>query len=100
MGLNDWKTYLAITIVGVTVGVLYGAIDGNWKTAVMIFFITLYTVIALRFLLERRHYKKHKSVLASSQFLLLPYVVLLIGNYISPWATTAVSYTHLRAHET
>ena len=86
MDLNNWKTYLAITIVGVTIGVLYGAIQDAWQIAVMIFFITLYLVISLKFLLERRHYKKHNSVLASSQFLILPYIILLVGNYISPYA--------------
>jgi len=88
LDLNNWKTYLAITIVGVTVGVLYGAIQTDWPTAVMIFFITLYVVTVLKFLLERRHYKKHNSVLASSQFLILPYVILLMGNYITSYALT------------
>ena len=92
MELNNWKTYLAITIIGVTIGVLFLAINGNLPTALMVFFITLYLVVALKFLLERHHYKKHNSVLASTQFLLLPYVVLLMGNYISPIALTVDIY--------
>ena len=86
--LNNWKTYLAITIVGITIGVLFLTINDSLPTALMVFFITLYIIVALKFLLERRHYKKHNSILASSQFLFLPYVVLLMGNYISPIALT------------
>ncbi|MCE7742170.1 MAG: hypothetical protein GOP50_06895 [Candidatus Heimdallarchaeota archaeon] len=91
--MNNWKTYLAISIVGLTVGILYLIIQSDLATTLMIFFITLYTVAALKFLLERRHYKKHNSILASSQFLLLPYAVLLMGNYISPVALTVEIFT-------
>jgi hypothetical protein len=86
--LNNYKTYLAITIVGVTIGVLYAAIEKDVPRTLTIFFITLYTVLALRFILERRHYKKHKTILASTQFLILPFLVMLMGNYISPIAFT------------
>ncbi len=93
MDLNNWKTYLAISIVGFTIGILYLAIDSNLAAALMIFFITLYTVVALKFLLENRHYKKHNSIQASSQFLILPYLIMLMGNYISPVALTVEIFT-------
>ena len=88
MELNNIKTYLAISIVGLTVGVLYVAIQKDIPRTLTIFFITVYTVLALRFILERRHYKKHKTILASTQFLILPFLVMLMGNYISPIAFT------------
>ena len=88
MELNNIKTYLAIAIVGFTVGILYAAIEKDVPRTLTIFFITLYTVLALRFILERRHYKKHKTILASTQFLMLPFLVMLMGNYISPIAFT------------
>ncbi len=88
MELNNIKTYLAIAIVGSTVGVLYGAIEKDVPRTLTIFFITVYAVIALRFILERRHYKKHKTILASTQFLILPFLIMLMGNYISPIAFT------------
>ncbi|MCE7747205.1 MAG: hypothetical protein GPJ51_02335 [Candidatus Heimdallarchaeota archaeon] len=86
MELNNIKTYLAIGIVGLTVGVLYMAIQKDLPKTLTIFFITLYVVVALRFFLERRHYKKHKTILASTQFLILPFCIMLMGNYISPIA--------------
>ncbi|MHA1199995.1 MAG: hypothetical protein ACTSQF_11760 [Candidatus Heimdallarchaeaceae archaeon] len=91
--LNNWKTYLAISIVGLTIGFLFLIINDALETSLMIFFITLYTIAALKFLLERRHYKKHNSILASSQFLILPYAVMLMGNYISPIALTVKIFT-------
>lgn len=88
MELNDFKTYLAIGIVGLVVGILYVIIQSDIPRMLTIFFITLYIVVALRYILERRHYKKHKAILASTQFLLLPFSVLLMGNYITPFAST------------
>jgi hypothetical protein len=86
--LNNFKTYLAIGIVGLVVGILYVIIQSETPIMLTIFFITLYVVVALRYLLERRHYKKHKAILASTQFLLLPFVILLMGNYITSFAAT------------
>lgn len=62
------------------------AIQKDLPKTLTIFFITLYVVVALRFFLERRHYKKHKTILASTQFLILPFCIMLMGNYISPIA--------------
>ncbi len=84
MELNNVKTYLAIAIVGCVVGILYLAIQRNLPVALIFFYVTLYVVATLRYFLERRHYKKHKAVSASTQFLLLPFSILLMGNYISP----------------
>ncbi len=84
MELNDFKTYLAIGIVGLVVGILYLIIQNDLVRTLSIFYITLYTIVTLRYLLERRHYKKHKAILASTQFLLLPFSIVLMGNYISP----------------
>ncbi len=86
MDLNDFKTYLAIGIVGLVVGILYLIIQSDLPTTLTVFFITLYTIVSLRYILERRHYKKHEAILASSQFLLLPFSIILMGNYISPLA--------------
>jgi hypothetical protein len=86
--LNNFKTYLAIGIVGLVVGILYVIIQSETPIMLTIFFITLYVIVALRYLLERRHYKKHKAILASSQFLLLPFIILLMGNYITSFAAT------------
>lgn len=88
MELNNFKTYLAIGIVGLVVGILYVIIQSETPIMLTIFFITLYVVVALRYLLERRHYKKHKAILASTQFLLLPFIILLMGNYITSFAAT------------
>ena len=84
MELNNIKTYIAITIVGCVVGVLYLAIQRNLPIALIFFYVTLYLIVSLRYFLERRHYRKHKAVTASTQFLLLPFSILLMGNYISP----------------
>lgn len=84
MELNNIRTYIAITIVGCMVGFLYLAIQRNVAIALIFFYVTLYLVATLRYFLERRHYKKHKAVTASTQFLLLPFSILLMGNYISP----------------
>ena len=86
MDLNNIKVYLAIAIVGSMVGILYLAIQKDLPVALIFFYVTLYIVVTLRYVLERRHYKKHKAALASSQFLLLPFSVMLMGNYISPVA--------------
>ena len=86
MDLNDFKTYLAIGIVGLVVGILYLIIQSDLPTTLTVFFITLYIIVSLRYILERRHYKKHKAILASTQFLLLPFSIILMGNYISPLA--------------
>ena len=84
MELNDFKTYLAIGIVGLVVGILYLIIQNDLVRTLSIFYITLYINVTLRYLLERRYYKKHKAILASTQFLLLPFSIVLMGNYISP----------------
>ncbi len=84
MELNDFKTYLAIGIVGLVVGILYLILQDDLSKTLAIFFITLYIIVSLRYILERRHYKKHKAILASTQFLLLPFSIILMGNYISP----------------
>jgi len=81
---NNIKTYIAIAIVGCVVGILYLAIQRNLPIALIFFYVTLYLVVTLRYFLERRHYKKHKAVTASTQFLLLPFSILLMGNFISP----------------
>ncbi len=86
MDLNNIKVYASIAIVGTMVGVLYLAIQKDLPVALIFFYVTLYVVVTLRYVLERRHYKKHKAALASSQFLLLPFSVMLMGNYISPAA--------------
>ncbi len=62
------------------------AIQKDLPKTLTIFFITVYVVVVLRFFLERRHYKKHKTILASTQFLILPFCIMLMGNYISPIA--------------
>ena len=84
--MNNIKVYASIAIVGTMVGILYLAIQKDLPVALIFFYITLYIVVTLRYILERRHYKKHKAALASSQFLLLPFSILLMGNYISPVA--------------
>ena len=86
MELNNIKTYLAIGIIGGMVGILYLIIQKELPMTLIFFYITLYIIATLRYLLERRHYRKHKAVTASTQFLLLPFSVLLMGNYISPVA--------------
>jgi hypothetical protein len=82
--LNNIKTYLAIGIIGGMVGILYIIIQRDLSMTLIFFYITLYIIATLRYLLERRHYRKHKAVTASTQFLLLPFSVLFMGNYISP----------------
>jgi hypothetical protein len=84
--LNNIKTYLAIAIIGGMVGILYLIIQRDISMTLIFFYITLYIIVSLRYLLERRHYKKHKAVTASTQFLILPFSILLMGNYISPVA--------------
>jgi hypothetical protein len=84
--LNNIKVYASIAIVGSMVGILYLAIQKDLPVALIFFYVTLYIVVTLRYVLERRHYKKHKAALASSQFLLLPFSIMLMGNYISPVA--------------
>ncbi|MCG3220044.1 MAG: hypothetical protein H7641_01585, partial [Candidatus Heimdallarchaeota archaeon] len=84
MELNNTKTYIAITIIGSVVGFLYLIIQRDLPRTLIFFYITLYIIAFLRYVLERRHYRKHKAVTASTQFLLLPFSVLLMGNYISP----------------
>lgn len=86
MELNNVKTYIAIAIIGSVVGFLYLIIQRDLSRTLIFFYITLYIIASLRYILERRHYKKHKAVTASTQFLLLPFSVLLMGNYISPVA--------------
>ncbi|MBY9002246.1 MAG: hypothetical protein KGD64_15100 [Candidatus Heimdallarchaeota archaeon] len=88
MELNNFKTYLAFGIVGLVVGILYLIIQKDISRTLTIFYITLYVVVSLRYILERRHYRKHKAILASTQFLLLPFSILLMGHYISPFAYT------------
>ncbi|MHA1954737.1 MAG: hypothetical protein ACW96U_12405 [Candidatus Heimdallarchaeaceae archaeon] len=84
MELNNIKTYIAIAIMGSVVGFLYLIIQGDVPRTLLFFYITLYVIAFLRYVLERRHYRKHKAVTASTQFLILPFSVLLMGNYISP----------------
>jgi len=86
LDLNNIRVYVAIAIVGSMVGILYLAIQKNLAVALIFFYVTLYIVATMRYVFERRHYKKHKAALASSQFLLLPFSILLMGNYISPVA--------------
>ncbi|MFW9852022.1 MAG: hypothetical protein ACFFDS_03715 [Candidatus Thorarchaeota archaeon] len=86
LDLNNIKVYASIAIVGSMVGILFLAIQKDLPVALIFFYVTLYIVVTMRYVLERRHYKKHKAALASSQFLLLPFSILLMGNYISPVA--------------
>lgn len=93
MDLNDFKTYLAIGIVGLVVGILYLILQDDLSKTLTIFFIALYIIVSLRYILERRHYKKHKAILASTQFLLLPFSIILMGNYISPLVSDLFTIT-------
>ncbi len=89
MELNNVKTYIAIAIIGSVVGFLYLIIQRDVPRTLIFFYITLYIIAFLRYILERRHYRKHKAVTASTQFLLLPFSVLFMGNYISPVSNLA-----------
>ncbi len=86
MEINNSKTYLAIAIIGTVIGLLYLFLQDNVSLALTILFGTFYIIVLLRYFLEWLYYKKHKAITASFQFLLLPYLIMIVGTIISPYS--------------
>lgn len=81
--LNKLSVYSAVAVIGVTISFLYYTVGMDDSTAYFVFFTTVYVIAAFRFLLEWRYYRQNRAILASSQFLLLPFVVLLTGSFLT-----------------
>ncbi len=84
MDLNNSKTYLSLAILGLMVSLLYFLIDKAIETSLLVLYITIYIIAGLKFLLERSYYRSYNAILASLQFIVLPYVILVFGTYVSP----------------
>lgn len=84
MDLNNSKTYLSLAILGLVVSLLYFLIDKAIETSLLVLYITVYVIAGLKFLLERNYYRRYNAILASLQFVVLPYIIFLFGTYVSP----------------
>ncbi|OLS28183.1 MAG: hypothetical protein HeimC2_08380 [Candidatus Heimdallarchaeota archaeon LC_2] len=89
MELNKSTTFLSIGIIGVVVAALYFGND-NSSSAFFALFVTVYTLASLRFFLEWKYYRRHRAILASLEFVLLPFAILVSGMYMSFQINTTV----------
>ncbi len=81
--LNKSAFYAAIAVLGGTIAALYQWVLDDTESASTILFITIYTIVSIRFILEWQYYKRHRAILASSQFVLLPFILLVSGSYLT-----------------
>lgn len=101
MQVNSSVTYVGIAILGGVLATLYATVAEDLETAYLIIFNTVYVICTLRFLLEWKYYRSHNAILASSQFLLLPFIILVSGLFLQPriglgsWAALSLSLGHL-----
>lgn len=80
MELNAPTTYLSIGIVGTVIAALYFDND-NPSSAYLTLFLTVYVLATTRFILEWKYYRRHRAIIASFEFLLLPFLILIAGMY-------------------
>ncbi len=82
MQINKITTYIAIAIVGFVVALLY-FLDDNTSSGYFFIYLTIYVLVGFRFLLEWKYYRQHGAILASLEFLLLPFMVILTAMLLS-----------------
>ncbi|RMG30731.1 MAG: hypothetical protein D6732_15825 [Methanobacteriota archaeon] len=75
---NTIEMYVAIWLIGSVIAFLY-LLAGNMSRTILIAYLTVWTMVSSRILWERRYFQRYDSILASSQFVGLPYVVILLG---------------------
>jgi hypothetical protein len=84
MRINSSTTYISLGIIGLVISLLYFQVAEDRINGILALFITLTVLCTLRFFLEWKRYKNHNAILASSQFLILPFIVIFFGSIISP----------------
>lgn len=82
MELNTPTSFLSIGIIGSVIAVLYFNND-NPSSAYLTLFLTVYLLAATRFVLEWKYYRRHRAIIASLEFILLPFAVLAAGMYVT-----------------
>ncbi len=78
--LNSADVYLALGLIGSIVALLYGY-AGNYPKMLFVAYLTVWLLAGLRIVLELRYYQRYDAIPASSQFVLLPFLVILIGQF-------------------
>lgn len=89
MELNTPTTYLSVGVVGSVIAALYFGND-NSSTAYFTLFVTVYVLATLRFVLEWKYYRRHRAIIASLEFLILPFSILVAGMYMSNRISTTI----------
>jgi DNA-directed RNA polymerase subunit RPC12/RpoP len=91
MQVNKITTYVAIAIVGFVVALLYFLNDNN-SNGYFFIFVTIYVLAGFRFFLEWKYYRHHGAILASLEFLLLPFTVILTAMIFSHEVSSIVLF--------
>lgn len=91
MQVNKITTYIAIAIVGFVVALLYFLNDNN-SNGYFFVYITIYVLVGFRFFLEWKYYRHHGAILASLEFLLLPFIVILTAMILSHEVSSIVLF--------
>ena len=87
------EIHIVTGIIGTTVSVLEYLVVGNLPLALSIGLITIISNIYFHLISEWRYYKRHQAVIASSQFLLIPYVGILLSNYLGGLGLMMIIYS-------
>ena len=91
MQVNKITTYIAIAIVGFVVALLY-FLNDSISNGYFFVFVTIYVLAVFRFFLEWKYYRHHGAILASLEFLLLPFVVILTAMLLSHEVSSIVLF--------
>lgn len=84
---NNSEFYIAIWLVGSVIAFLY-LLNGSIDRVFLVFYLVLWLMATLRIMMERRYFQRYDAILSSSQFILIPYLVILVGLFVSPYTET------------
>ncbi|MHA2250023.1 MAG: hypothetical protein ACXAD7_06660 [Candidatus Kariarchaeaceae archaeon] len=80
------NAYYVVGIVGFVLSLLEAFVADDMPLAYSVFLLTLTALSFMYIYSEWRYYRSHNAILASSQFLLIPSGLILLGNILAPKA--------------
>lgn len=78
--------YLSILTFGIIFAVLTLAVEQSDDLAITILFLTLFTIVAIKWIEEWRYYKRYNAPLASAIFIVLPSIIGYFGSIFAFYA--------------
>ncbi len=75
---NTSEAYIAMWLVGSVIAFLY-LLAGDMPRVFLVAYLTAWVMTSTRIVWERRYFQRYDSILASSQFVGFPFVVIALG---------------------